>query len=410
MAQKIQIELSPDSTENDIIFDIKGTSEEGLHKSIINGIRRTLLSTIPSIAFRTQIDDSDIIINENTTSLHNEFLIHRISLIPLYIDPSKYKKQYLFHLDVENTSEPIKTITADDFKIYRLKKDIDSNLIEDIKLDNYNMKNTIPNSEKKEILRPYNFKGQDKYCIITELKNTNSSIYQKLNLYGVPSISFGKENGRWQAVSCATYSFKKNNDLFQKILKDKMIVENIDPDKSDEFEKDLSIKESERYFYRDKDGEPFWYTFKIESVHFNNSKQLFIQANELIIDQLELIIKELPKLSSEDDSFISISSVKEDIIYKLIFQGYDDTIGNIIQSHIAMKMISEESVLATCGYKKKHPLEEIIHFHVSLNQKNKIFKSNNQQKIIAIIQTFQEACGDLIQIYSSIKKEATDNL
>ena len=189
-----------------------------------------------------------------------------------------------------------------------------------------------------------------------------------------------------------------------------MIVENIDPDKSDEFEKDLSIKESERYFYRDKDGEPFWYTFKIESVHFNNSKQLFIQANELIIDQLELIIKELPKLSSEDDSFISISSVKEDIIYKLIFQGYDDTIGNIIQSHIAMKMISEESVLATCGYKKKHPLEEIIHFHVSLNQKNKIFKSNNQQKIIAIIQTFQEACGDLIQIYSSIKKEATDNL
>ena len=144
MAQKIQIELSPDSTENDIIFDIKGTSEEGLHKSIINGIRRTLLSTIPSIAFRTQIDDSDIIINENTTSLHNEFLIHRISLIPLYIDPSKYKKQYLFHLDVENTSEPIKTITADDFKIYRLKKDIDSNLIEDIKLENYNMKNTIP--------------------------------------------------------------------------------------------------------------------------------------------------------------------------------------------------------------------------------------------------------------------------
>ena len=143
--------------------------------------------------------------------------------------------------------------------------------------------------EKKEILRPYNFKGQDKYCIITELKNTNSSIYQKLNLYGVPSISFGKENGRWQAVSCATYSFKKNNDLFQKILKDKMIVENIDPDKSDEFEKDLSIKESERYFYRDKDGEPFWYTFKIESVHFNNSKQLFIQANELIIDQLEFV-------------------------------------------------------------------------------------------------------------------------
>lgn len=410
MTEQIQIDLSPESTENDITFDIKGTSDYGLNKSIVNSLRRTLLSTIPSVAFRTQINDSDIIINENTTSLHNEFLLHRISLIPLYIDPSKYEKQYLFHLNVENTSVPIQTITADDFKIYRLKKNIDPNLIQEINLDNYDMKKTIPDSEKKEIFRPFQFKGSDKYCIITELKSTNSSIHQKLDLYGVPSVSFGKENGRWQAVSCATYAFKKNDDLFQKILKDKIFVENIDPEKIDDFTKELSIKESERYFYRDKDGEPFWYTFKIESVHFNNSKELFILANQLIMDQLELISKELPKLSSEDDSFISISNVKDDIVFKLILQGYDDTIGNIIQSHIAMKMISEESVLATCGYKKKHPLEEIIHFHVSLNKKNKIFKSNNQQKIIAIIQTFQEACAELIQIYSSIKTRATDNL
>lgn len=410
MVQKIDIELSSESTENDIIFDIKGDSDGGLHKSIVNGLRRTLLSTIPSIAFRTKINDSDIIINENTTSLHNEFLLHRISLIPLYIDPSKYEKEYLFQLIVENTSEPIKTITANDFKIYRLKKNIDPNLIEEINLDNYDMKKTIPDSEKKKIFRPFEFKGQDKYCIITELKTTNSSIHQKLNLYGVPSLSYAKENARWQAVSCVSYSFTKNDELFQKILKDKIIVENIDSDKIDDFEKELSIKESERYFYRDKDGEPFWYTFKIESVHFNNSKELFIQANDLIINQLELIMKELPKLSLEDDSFISIISVKDDIIYKLILQGYDDTIGNIIQSHIVMKMISEESVLATCGYKRKHPLEEIIHFHVSLNQKNKIFQSDNQQKIIAIIQTFQEACGELIQLYSLIKKEAIDNL
>ena len=119
MAQKIQIELSPDSTENDIIFDIKGTSEEGLHKSIINGIRRTLLSSIPTVAFRTDNEVSDIIIKKNNTSLHNEFLSHRISLIPLYINPSEYKKQYLFHLDVKNsTEEPITSVTAKDFQIY----------------------------------------------------------------------------------------------------------------------------------------------------------------------------------------------------------------------------------------------------------------------------------------------------
>lgn len=75
-----------------------------------------------------------------------------------------------------------------------------------------------------------------------------------------------------------------------------------------------------------------------------------------------------------------------------------------------MNMISDESILATCGYKKRHPLQEVIDFYLSLNPNNKIFESSNEQKIIAILQTFQEACGTLIPIFSTIKKEAIDNL
>ena len=103
-------------------------------------------------------------------------------------------------------------------------------------------------------------------------------------------------------------------------------------------------------------------------------------------------------------------TINDDIAFKLSFQGYDDTIGNIIQSHISMNMISDESILATCGYKKRHPLQEVIDFYLSLNPNNKIFESSNEQKIIAILQTFQEACGTLIPIFSTIKKEAIDNL
>ena len=406
---QIQIDLQSSNNENDITFDIKGTSEDGLHKSIVNGIRRTLLSMIPSIGFRTEISDSDIIIEKNTTSLHNEFLLHRISLIPLYIDPSTYEKQYLFYLNVQNTSDPIKTITAADFQIYPLKKNIDHNLIQEIKLIDYDMKSPLSDSQKKKIFRPFSYKGNDKYCVITELKSTNSDINQELSLYGVPRISYAHENARLQAVSCAAYSFKKNDDLFQKILQEKITVENIEKDKEENFMNELFISESERYFYRDKDGEPFWYSFKLESVHFNNSKDLFIQANELIINQLELINKELPKLASDEESFISLINQKDNIIFKLSLHGYDDTIGNIIQSHIAMKMISDESVFSTCGYKKKHPLEEIIDFYISLNPNNNTFNSDNQQKVISIIQSFQEACGNLIQLFSLIKKEA-DNL
>ena len=90
---------------------------------------------------------------------------------------------------------------------------------------------------KKKIFRPFEFKGEDQYCLLTELKSTNSSTVQELILYGVPTVSYAKENSRWQAVSCAAYSFKKNNDLFNKVVRDKIVVENISEEKKRRFRK-----------------------------------------------------------------------------------------------------------------------------------------------------------------------------
>ena len=123
MTTEINIELDKKSKgdENKIIFDIKGNNETGLDKSIINGLRRVLLASIPTVAFSTRLDNSDLTIKKNDSPLHNEFLQDRIGLIPLYINPLDYQKQYLFRLQVENnSSEPVTTITANDFDIYPL--------------------------------------------------------------------------------------------------------------------------------------------------------------------------------------------------------------------------------------------------------------------------------------------------
>jgi DNA-directed RNA polymerase alpha subunit len=52
--------------ENSIIFDIIGNKEHGLNKSIINSLRRTLLSSIPCVGFRTEMKNNDIKIVKNT--------------------------------------------------------------------------------------------------------------------------------------------------------------------------------------------------------------------------------------------------------------------------------------------------------------------------------------------------------
>ena len=85
---KASIELN----DNSLTFDFKGDPKYGFDKTIVNGIRRTLLSSMPGVAFRTIQDNSDLTVITNNSSLHNEFLLHRIGLIPLYINPYEWHK------------------------------------------------------------------------------------------------------------------------------------------------------------------------------------------------------------------------------------------------------------------------------------------------------------------------------
>ena len=387
--------------KNSIVFDIKGSEEEGLDKSIINSLRRVLLSSIPSVGFRTEMKNTDIKIVKNTSPLHNEYILHRISMIPLYINPENYKRDLLFKLNaVVDPEAPVTKITTNDFKIYRLREGYENDG-DEIDLNNFSEKE-ISENEKIEIFRP--FRGKY-YCDITELKASNSETSNELTLYGVPRVSYAYEDARWQAVSMATYSFKRDKEQFNKVLNEKIKIENVPEDEKYSFGKSLFISESERYFHRDKTCEPYWYEFKVDSVHNHTSKELFIKANELIVQELELIKNDLKNTSNKEDSRISIEKTEENI-YTLNIYGNDDTIGNILQNDISRNIIDDDSDIIVCGYKKVHPLENIIMFNISLKQNNK----TNEQNLIKIIEVFTESSNNLIDIYNTMIAEAKKNL
>jgi len=277
------ININEKSDKKNLTFEINGNDEYGLNRTIVNAIRRTLLSSIETYAFRTEYNKSDIVIEKNETSLHNEFILDRIGMIPLYIDPKLIENnpnKYLFVLNVKHdNSKPITLITAEDFDIYEIKKtvaespDYQNGLITDIDRNNYET-STLSDSVKKEIFRPY----KDKYyCLLHELKSTNSDKnVQELVLYGSPSVSIAKEDARWQAVSCSTYSYKIDEEMCKKIIEEKLSREELPEDEHEKFRKDLFLKEGQRYFHRDNNGEPYWYNFEIESQHFLSAKDLFI--------------------------------------------------------------------------------------------------------------------------------------
>ena len=71
----VKFHKSKENLKNELSFEIEGDGVYGLDKSIVNGIRRTLLTDIKTCAF----NDDNIVININKSSLHNEFLKQRIS-------------------------------------------------------------------------------------------------------------------------------------------------------------------------------------------------------------------------------------------------------------------------------------------------------------------------------------------
>lgn len=409
-------EISEVKYENkELCFKIIGDDTYGLDKSFINSIRRTLLNDIPSIAFRiSENSNKDITIVKNSGQIHNEMLLQRISLIPLYINPKFYNKNYLFELKIQHDNENIfKFVTINDFNIYPLNSDlikkideeIDEEMDEELKsilesnnYENYDTKNPLSQKKKDEIFKPFEFKNKKNYCLITELKSTNDEdLKQEIHLYGVPSLSTGKENSAFQSVSCATYSFLKDDNLINHIVQERIKSENIDEENIEKFTQKILLSESEKYYYRDSDNEPNKYNFKIKSQHYMDSKSLFNFALELLQEKIDYLKVSFLKLLQNKETCISGEKINE-YVYNFTIYNENHTIGNLLQSHIARRSINEDSILQFVAYKKPHPLEESIKLITTINPSHKITKENDLRK-------FQTITNFIIEELDNIKKE-----
>lgn len=410
----------------ELTFIISGDDKYGLDKSTINAIRRTLLNDIPTIGFKINDKTNDITIIENTGQLHNEMISQRISLIPLYINPVLFHKNYLFELKIEHDNENIfKFVTSNDFNIYPLKTEIQSKIdnIDNDDIDeelnkllnsndynNYDLKNPLSQKNKDEILRPFEFKRKKNYCLITELKSNNDNeLKQKIHLYGIPSKSIGKENATFQSVCCSTYSFLIDDNLVNHIAQERIKIEKINEEDKDKYIQKLLLSESEKYYYRDSNNEPNKYNFKLKSTHYHDPSNLFKLSIEILIDKLDYLKNSFLKLLQNKDTSISAEKINE-YVYNFMIYNEGHTIGNLIQSHIARRSIDENSILQFVAYKKIHPLEESIKLVVTINPSNKISKDNDLKKFQSIVNFLIEELEKIKQDFKILLKVSEKEL
>lgn len=310
--------------DDKLLFSIDNESNNILI-SLINSIRRIINSDIETYI----IDEKSIEFFSNSSILNNEFLKHRLILIPIISDLKLDYEKIIIKCNKKNNDESIKNICVKDFECFIDDKKIDNN-----KLFKY-----------EEILFAKLKFDQE---IIFECKLTKNNA----------------ENGGsfFCPVSTCIYTFEIDKNESNKIMK------NMTNDEKNNYK----TQDVERNYLRNKDNNPLIYNFVIESIGFYNSENILMMGINLLREKLTLVNSEFKNRNSSKVQFIEDN--ENDNFFNFIIDKENDTIGNLLSTYL----INDENVFY-CGYEIEHPLNYNIKLKIKLKE------NNEYEKIIEVI-------------------------
>ena len=352
-----------DKSEKDTIkFDVTNCNS-----SFVNSLRRLIISEVETVGFRTEeYEKSDIKVVENNSSLHNEFLLHRLGLIPINTDniDSYDVSKYKFILNVQHTGTVPIDVTTKDIKIMNLETNA---------------------YENNELFFPKNYITND-HILITKLKPTPDGTGEKIHMEGKSSKGIGKEHIRFSPVSNVCFINKidpKRLDVEYK----KYSAESGEGE-SPKLKSKFMIEESERCFHLDSNGDPNIFEFTIESCGVMLPQDILLEGIKQMVLKIKNFISEFEKSMSSQESSIDIHKSKVLMkAFDIVIEGENHTLGHLLQSHIN-KLFKEKNIFV--GYMNPHPLESKIIFRI------------NVETIKGLKDIFTQTCEELIKQCDSL--------
>jgi DNA-directed RNA polymerase subunit L len=353
-----------ESSNDSLVFTIKN-----INVSLINAIRRTVLSDIPCVVFRTMpYEKSMVNITKNTTRLNNEIIKQRLSCIPIYItDLSIPLEKYLVELDVKNDTNEIIYVTTKDFKI----KDIES--------DKY-----LIDKEVHRIFPPNEITKE--HILITRLRpQLSDDIHgETLTLNAKMTITNAKEDSGFNVVSTCSYEFLKDVPRIQTEWnkKEKELRENGLNDEEISFEKENWMLHDAKRIYLDDQ-----FKFIIETIGVFDNKTLVSKSCDIINSKIQYIIDEC---DSETLKILDGETMMNS--FNIILENEDYTIGKCIEYGLNELYYKQQQILTFVGFKKKHP-------HDTYSIINIAFKNDslNKESVYPIIKLVCELIKDVFQ-------------
>jgi len=348
---------------------------EGVNVSIANAIRRTILSDIPTVVFKTSpYEECKANIITNTTRLNNEILKQRLSCIPVHI--ADYQnlnlKNYLLEVNVENMTDTMMYVTTQDFKV--------KNLLTDSYLSEKDTRNIFPPNDYTNCFIDF---------VRLRPKISDAIPGEKIHLTCEFSLSNAKDDGMFNVVSTCSYGFTcddvlMNRELGKKIQGWKDEGKN---EKEIDFEsKNWKLLDGLRIVKKDS------FDFTVQTVGVFNNNELLVKACEII----EKRFADLDNLIDTDEIEIKTSLNTLTNCYDITLYNEDYTIGKVLEFILYEKFFEGTKIVSFVGFKKFHPhdVESIIRL---------AFK---QPIDVSSIKGYLKECiHDALGVFSKIKKD-----
>ena len=129
-----------------------------------------------------------------------------------------------------------------------------------------------------------------------------------------------------------------------------------------------------------------------------------------MMDKLETLKQHFINMVSGGTTTVKVEPHVNENSYHFKLCGQNDTIGNVLQTHIVNKYTDDGSLVNFCGFKKSHPLEEHISVYIAINAENKVYGKSEEMKLNALVKFMDEVIENLITMYREIGKEAMKSL
>lgn len=302
--------------------DAYGTSFEvhGADLAIANALRRTILSDIPVVGFHGE-EDPSLQVLENTGPLHNEFILHRCGLIPIYFSQEETESfeadEYIFELRAENTTNTMINVTTKEFMVTKNGREL----------------------PQKEVLRLFPAHPVTKdHVLVTRLRPG-----EVFHVRGKPIKATSRKHAGFAAAFC-TLAYVE------------------DPVSASQA---THVLEKERCFLKNEYNDPIAFKLQIEPFNGFTADYLVTKSFEILRSKLQRVITELYQDPSD---FVESRAWhgENGHGYEFVFQGEDDTLGNLLQSLMFNHYLREKKTtehgrtVSFVGYICPHPLESTM--------------------------------------------------